>query len=158
MNIEISEEQFYRLLKLVYLGNLMVNDFRMGGKDPRLEEYDEIEGLLFKLAHEKGDKEIVRFDVKTQKYFPSAAFEYDEEIDSHIEKYIEDVFWDELASRLAERDTEEELGEEVMSRLDDAEARRVLDEAEEKYFEEFNENGLDNLRLVPALAPGSRIH
>lgn len=158
MNIEISDEQFEKLLRLVYLGNLVVNDFRGTKGDPRISEYDDIEGVFFRLAGEKGDKEFVRFDVKTQKYYPSATFEYEEEIDSYIKRYNEDLFWDELAARLAERDVEEQMGEEVWSKLDDDDTRRVLDETEDKYFEEFEENGLDNLRLVPALSPESRIH
>ncbi len=116
MNIEISEEQFERLLKLVYLGNVMINETRKGDKeDPRIREYDEIEEMFLRLAHEKGDTDLVKFDIKTGKFYPSLALMEDEQAVAFMDRYIDDIFWEELAARLAERDVWEEIGEEVMS-------------------------------------------
>jgi hypothetical protein len=155
MNIELSEEQFRRLLKLVYLGNYVVNGLRAGDReDPRIAKYDEIEELFLKLAGENGCKELVHFDIRTQKYFPAESFELDDEIEGYIDEYNEDAFWDELGERLAERDIMEEMGEEILSRLDDTERIRIVSEAQEKYFGEFEESGIDNLRLVPYPVPG----
>ena len=159
MNIEISEEQFERLLKLVYLGNVMINDTRKETKeDPRLKEYDEIEEKFLRLAHEKGDVDLVQFDIKTGKFHPALALIEDEEMNAFIDRYIDDIFWEELAARLAERDVWEEIGEEVMSAIEDKEKARLYSEAESKYYREFEESGVDNLRIFPALVPDGKVH
>lgn len=159
MNIEISEKQFEKLLRLVYLGNVMVNDTRKDTKeDPRMREYDEIEEMFLRLAHEKGDTELVKFDIKTGKFQPALALIEDEDVTAFIDRYIDDVFWEELAARLAERDVWEEIGDEVMSGLEDKDKARLYAEAESKYYGEFEESGVDNLRIFPALVPDGKIH
>lgn len=159
MNIEISEKQFEKLLRLVYLGNVMVNETRKGAKDdPRIREYDEIEEMFLRLAHEKGDTDLVKFDIKTGKFYPSTALLEDEEAVAFMDRYIDDIFWEELAARLAERDVWEEIGEEVMSDIEEKEKARLYSEAESKYFREFEESGVDNLRIFPALVPDGKIH
>jgi hypothetical protein len=154
MNIELSEEQFIRLLKLAHLGNYVVNGARESdGEDQKISKYDEIEGFLLKFAYENQCEGLVLYDLKNNKYAPAESLEYDDEMEAFIEEYNEDVFWEELGSRLAERDMMEEMGEEIVLKLDDGERLKVLSEAKEKYFDEFEENGVDNLRLALSLLP-----
>ncbi|MCX6568118.1 MAG: hypothetical protein NT147_03590 [Candidatus Aminicenantes bacterium] len=64
MNIPLTKEQLATLIKLVYLGNRMANDWRT---DDVIEEYDEIESLVLAAAqkHDLGD--YVDFDEETKK-------------------------------------------------------------------------------------------
>jgi len=47
MNIQLTKEQLAALVKLVYLGNRMANDWRT---DDVIEEYDEAESLVLEAA------------------------------------------------------------------------------------------------------------
>ncbi len=45
-----------------------------------------------------------------------------------------------------------------MSGIEDKEKSRLYSEAESKYYREFEESGVDNLRIFPALVPDGKIH
>jgi len=154
VKIEIPDDKFEKLVKLVYLGNWVINSERTGrGDDPRMEEYDEIEEALLKLAYEKGFKELVSFDMKAKKYFPSQALEFDAEVQDYLDDYNDANFWPGLSSRLAERDVIEELGTEKFLKLDNKEGFTLITKAEDKYMDEFEENGIGNLRIVSKQLP-----
>ena len=155
MKIEIPDGKFEKLIKLVFLGNWVVNSEKTwGGEDPRIEEYDEIEEALLKLAYENGFKELVSFDMKAKKYFPSQALEFDGDIQNYLDDYNDANFWQDLSSRLAERDVIEKLGTEKFLKLDNKEGFILITKAEDKYIEEFEENGIDNLRIVSKPSSG----
>ena len=144
MKIEISEGQFRRLLRLVYLGNWLVNGYRTGKPgDGRAREYDEIEKFFAKLARENGH---------------IGTFEADEEAQSFIDDYNDDTFWDELGIRLAERDILEEIGEDEFFRLKEEERLKIRTDKESVYFGELEENGIENLRLVQTVLPEDLCH
>jgi len=46
MEIKLTREEYENLLKLVYLGNWMINAIRSGAKGvPQIDEYNEIEPI-----------------------------------------------------------------------------------------------------------------
>jgi len=51
MNFQLTKEQLAALVKLVYLGNRMANDWRT---DDVIEEYDEVESLVLEAAQKHG--------------------------------------------------------------------------------------------------------
>ena len=62
MKIEVTKEQLAALVKLVYLGNRMANDWRT---DDVIEEYDEIESLILDAAQKQGLGVYVEYDEET---------------------------------------------------------------------------------------------
>ncbi|MCL6614132.1 MAG: hypothetical protein K6U03_05905 [Firmicutes bacterium] len=143
MQINLTPEQYEILIKLVYLGNWVVNGALT--PDERLPDFDEVEELVYAqaggLAEEMG---LVR-DEKGR-FFPSAALE--DELMEFIDDYEEDCFWDHLSQRLAYRDLVEELGEEAVEMMPPNERAEALYRHEERYDREFEESGLEDLRLV----------
>ena len=135
MNIELSEKEFRRLLDLVYVGNWVLNSAR---GDDRFEDYDQLQEKMFSLAPQHGMNSLV------QRWyghvFPSQAYE-DGGIHEAIADYEDAVFYDILAEELARRD----MSDEQISQADTEE----LAERMEEYFDEFEENGIDNVRVTP---------
>ena len=126
MNIELSDKEFRRLLDLVYIGNWILNSTRA---DDRFEDYDLLQEKFFALCHKNGLKALV--EPYMGHYFPSRAYEA-------IADYEDTVFFDILAEELARRDmTEENLSQDDMKEL----SSRMGD-----YMDEFERNGIDNLR------------
>lgn len=131
MQIELSEKEFRRLLDLVYVGNWILNSAR--GED-RFEDYDLLQEKLFALAPDHGMRALV------QRWhghvFPSQAYE-DGGIHEAIADYEDAVFFDILAEEMARRDLEKgdtlpETDPELIDRIN-------------KYYDEFEKNGIDNL-------------
>ena len=135
MEIEFTKEQFERLLKIVYLGNWLVNAIHSGRKDDEhIKEFDEIEQYIFSFAKDFGLEKYVEFDEKLQEFFPIGELE--EELQKFVDEYDNEVFWEELISRLARSDFIREYGKEAINKMS-------LEERIEKEFP-FEKNTAKN--------------
>ena len=131
MNIELTEKEFRRLLDMVYIGNWILNSCR---ENDRFEVYDDLEEKLFALCREHGMGSLVqRWEGHD---YPSRAFA-EGGIHEAIADYEDAVFFDILAEEMARRDLEN--GESL------PETDPELIERINKYFDEFEQNGIDNL-------------
>lgn len=133
MQIELTEKEFRRLLDMVYIGNWILNSCR---EDDRFEDYDNLEEKLFALCPEHGMNTLV------QRWrghsYPSQAYE-EGGIHEAIADYEDAVFYDILAEELALRDMAAEHVDQ--QDMEDLSARM------EEYFEEFEKNGIDNIKI-----------
>jgi hypothetical protein len=131
MNIELTEKEFRLLLDLVYTGNWIMNSAR---GDDRIEDYDNLQEKIFQLCPEHGMRALV-----TKWYshtFPSPAYERGG-IHEAIADYEDAVFFDILAEEMARRDLE---NGETLPETDPELIERI-----NRYFDEFEKNGIDNL-------------
>jgi hypothetical protein len=133
MNIELTEKEFRRLLDMVYIGNWILNSCR---ENDRFQVYDDLEEKLFALCREHGmDALVERWEGHD---YPSRAFE-EGGIHEAIADYEDAVFYDILAEELARRD----MDDEQISQNDEEE----LSERMEEYFDEFEQHGIDNVKI-----------
>ncbi len=133
LNIELSEKEFRRLLDLVYIGDWILNSAR--GED-RFEDYDLVLEKLFGQCLKVGMDALV--DTWRGHAFPSKAYR-EGGIHEAIADYEDAVFFDILAEELARRDME---GDGV-----DMDDETELVGRMEEYYEEFEQNGIDNLTV-----------
>lgn len=149
MEIRLTKDQFLALLKTVYLGNWLANAVRTDTPDDkRKEAFDEIEDYMFSRAEEFGAGDLVEYDAEMRRHVPTLKLEGDGEIQECIDRYNEENFWEELVYRLVDRD---------FSRMYTDEGIRVMSASEriekdhplfEKYWEEFETNGIERLQVV----------
>jgi hypothetical protein len=131
MKIELTDLQFRRLLDMAYIGNWILNSNR--GMD-RFTDYDYVESFLFSLCPSVGMPSLTDFSCGIAK--PSEAFE-DGGIHEAISEHENAVFFEILAEELARRDMEfEPTNPEDLDELND----RI-----ERYIDEFEQNGIDNI-------------
>jgi len=142
MQITLSQDQYEKLLHLVFLGNWLVNSYR---GNERLEAYDKLAEDVMSFAPAAGLKDRVEFDEFEGRYYPSRKL--DEEMRKHWEEYDEDVFWNMLIDGLAERDYRRQHGEEDLEGMNWDEYDKKLDPFLKKYEKEINEHGLDRLEV-----------
>ena len=133
MNIDLTDKEFRRLLDMVYIGNWILNSTRAAD---RFEDYDIVQEKLFSLCAKNGMRSLIQ--VWHGHVFPSKAYE-DGGIHEAIADYEDAVFFDILAEELARRD----LNYEGLRETDEL-ARRM-----DEYMDEFEKNGIDNLRVEP---------
>ena len=98
MEIKFTKKQYEDLIKMVYLGNWMINSVRF---DNIVKKYDEIEQHIYSFAKDAGLDKYIEFNSKLNRFFPTIEFEDDEEIDEYIEEYDNAYFWDDLVSSLS---------------------------------------------------------
>jgi len=142
MNIQLTKEQLETLVKLVYLGNRMANDWRT---EDVLEEYDEVESLVLDAAHKNGLDDYMEYEEDTGKAVPSGELE--EKMAEIADFYNDNTFWDQLIYRMADRDYVRKFGEDSLDELYTEQGMERERPLVERYEKEFNEHGLDRLEV-----------
>ena len=140
--VKFTKEQYENLLKLIYLGDWLVNSFRI----ERITEFENIENHLYSQAKDFGLDKLVVIDAETQTYFPASSLE--EAVTHFIEEYDEDNFWGELCRKLGQRDFVRQYGQDAIQKMKLDEMFQKEAEFIHKYAEEFEKNGLKNLEIV----------
>ena len=131
MELKLTQKQYRRLLDLVYIGNWVLNSTR---GDDRIEEYDEVESLVFSHCLDRGMAKLV--ELYNGELIPSRAFA-DGGIHEAIMAYEDVTFFEILAEELAMRD----LGEPTRENYE------ALMDRMEQYMGEFEENGTDHITV-----------
>lgn len=152
INIEFSEEEYGNLVRLVYLGNWIVN----GVREVPVRKYQALKRYIFSFALKTEAARLVSFSREYGEFVPSPELEKDAEVEKFINNYDEETFWEELARRLSKRDLEKEYGVRLpaMDKKEIAEKEYLL---VDKYSREFARHGMGNLHLrVPACAGGKQ--
>lgn len=146
MNVNMTKAEYEILLDVLHIADWVLHAHKIE-EDPRTEKYRELGQKFFSLAQEMGCETLIRFDPKSEKYLPTAAYEDQAEVMEFIEEYDEDTFWDELGHRLAFRDLVREEGEENVDGMPWQERAERVESLCDDYMEEFSENGLDRVTI-----------
>lgn len=133
MQIDLTPQEFRRLLDLVYMGNWVLNSNRGNN---RFQDYDDLESKLFGLC--RGTKLRVLTEDWNGIPIPSRAYA-EGGIHEAIALYEDTVFYEILAEELSRRDmaypeiTDDNYAE-IIGRMED-------------YMQEFQASGVDHLIL-----------
>lgn len=148
MQITFSKEQYKNLVRLVYLGNWMINAIHSGGKgDKQIEKYNEIEQLIFSSAKEAGLEHWVEYDEESKEFFPTRRFDEDKETNKYREEYNNHTFWEELFYNLVERDMTELYGQDYVEKMSFKERIEKEEPFRRKYDKELEEYGIERLKI-----------
>jgi len=139
--IELTDEEYKNLIRLVYLGHWMSNSHR----DDPITELDNVENTIYSYAEQFGCADMIDCDTKLNRFYPS--FELETEMDVYIQEYDDYTFWDELAWNLSDRDFEKKYDPAQTLVMTTDEILRQKDIMVEKYSKEFEANGVGNLVL-----------
>ncbi len=154
MKVEITKEEYRDLLDMLHIAHWVMNAHKTG-EDPRTEKYEKLIQKFYSLAGEMGLGGLIEFDSRIGAYFPTKTFDDESRSWDFIDEFVDDTFWDELIDRLTQRDAERQAGGYENLRTLSTEERLALESPiEERYAEEFTENGLNNVAIVEQFGPG----
>jgi len=145
VQIDLTNDEYRRLLELAYLGEWVVNSNRSPTEN--IKEYDDLLKSLFSYAEEAGLEDFAQYYEEEKAHFPSPVFEDETSVREFLEEYNDDTFWAELIDRLAWRDAAAEVGEERLERMQDEERGKKLGALENKYADLLEKQGLDCLAV-----------
>jgi hypothetical protein len=144
MMLTLSDEQSATLLRLAYLGEIVLNDWT-----PEADQTDEHHrgtDLLYQLCEQVAGTEAGRMAERLSEsgeWIPSEQLRA--EMQEYLRAYDEEVFWDELIHRLARRDLGEEYGEQALGNLSDAHFQKADASLLDYYDREVRQHGTDRL-------------
>jgi hypothetical protein len=139
MNVNLSPEEYRKLVELAYLGEWLINAHH----DTDFQD-DQASAAVQRLL-EAGPLDGVERDEETSEYYLRAEW-VEQLYDAYILDYDDHVFWDELTERLAQRDLARSRGTSIddINRDDDLLELRPL---EERYRVELEEYGIERLEI-----------
>lgn len=140
--IEFSKEEYFTLMKLVYLGNWMSEVYNE--EDPN-SDYLQLEKHILSQADQFGCSQLVE-KFEDDQYSVTEEFEDSSEVFEIIEEYNEDNFWNELISKLTQRDFDNKF-ESMKTQMSEEEIEIEMDKIAKKYDKVFREKGLDALSV-----------
>lgn len=140
INIKLNSDQLNALLKLVYLGEWILNS-HLDCTDEKLTIEEEVEQIIYASITEPG---VCEYEKDLKMFFPTRDVE--EKMQIFIDEYDNFNFWENLAYQLADRDTKIELGD----KFEKMETKNFIDihhEYVEFYRQEFIKNNLKNVKV-----------
>lgn len=145
MKIDLTKDQYLKLLELIYIGDWVLNSYTVGEREDT-KEYQVATQKFFSYAKEFGYEVLV--DEHSGEYEVSRKFEDESQAYTYLNQYDNEVFWDELVERLARRDLAAKHGKTIITRVyKDEKLFNELEDIKEKYDEIFKQDGLKNLKL-----------
>ncbi len=142
MKITLSRKQYKSLLKIIYLGDWLVNSYRTKDLD---KEMQDIEQHILSYAEQFNCKDITQKAEKNNEIFPTREFE--DMLHPYIEEYDNETFWDELIERLAKKDILDQYDTKTIEEMEGIDRLMLIGKFRKKYEIDFSENGLDNIKL-----------
>lgn len=115
--------------------------------DP-IKEFDELEQYILSFGKDFGMEEDIEYDENLKQFFLTEEYIERSGLEELIDEYNEDTFWDELLFKLADRDMMEKYGIETLKNMEPDELWDKRIPFLEFYEKEFEENGVENLRVI----------
>lgn len=141
LNIELTKEQYTKLLDILYAGIIMINGHR--DSQDYLEGYEELLQHIYSFAKEYDLDNLINYNKEHKQYFVTKELE--SSTGKLIDQYDEETFLHTLSLKLAQRDTADEI--EGQHHVDkDSVLQRII-ERQARYKEELKENGLKHFHF-----------
>jgi hypothetical protein len=149
MTLELDRKEMENLIKLVFLGNWMVNIHQ--GEELEAEEfedYEEYDDVLQKILACAKDAGLVSGIEEDEDGDLMPSEELDEYLSSFIEEYNDHTFWGMLIERMTSRDIAEHHSEDEIKAMDEKASIALFEKFSEKYVTEFEKHGMRRLWIV----------
>lgn len=145
-NFELTKMQYEVLMNALQIAGSVygvMGDMVDKKYKKQSDKLDELESYLLENAGELGLYEMV--DIFQEKKVVDE--EYLNKAIDDLSEYEEYSFWDNLARKLADRDLLRKLGEEKLRAMDNIEYINAEYPIEDEYHKEFEEYGLDRIKI-----------
>jgi hypothetical protein len=143
ITLKLTPELYRDLVETFFIGKWIAEEEADAKKESNLEN---LEQLLMAGYGVKNNNSFVDYDKENDYY--SLSEEVEDALMEQIENYDESQFWEILVSRLTMRDLHSKYSEDELEAMPEDNGMKALEEIQKQYFAEFEENDVDNLKLV----------
>ncbi len=148
MHFRLSEQELATLAEMVSLAAWVGSWNRRPGAEEPFTGYEKLESKVLEKAAHAGFSDIVEYDPERQRYRLSPEYQEKSFFQECYDEFRNESFWEELVIRLADRDLVRKIGMKEWRKLSEEERRKRTKEIEQRYWESFTTNGIDNLHLI----------
>jgi hypothetical protein len=143
ITVEFTEGQYRDLLSLVYFGKWVAD---AEDNEEHTSNLENLEQLILSSSGAKKSTELVEYDKEADYY--NFAPDFEEKLLEQLDEYDDAQFWESLVSRLTMRDMLLKYTEKEIEDLPEAQGTKEVEAIQKSYFDEFDANDVDNLKLV----------
>lgn len=146
ISIDFDDANLTQLLKTTFFGAWMKNATK--GEEDRDPAMDQFVQYVLGMAYNGGEKKRITVNAQGQYAF---AADFEEVLFEQVDEYDGDIFWDEIVDQLARRDWYQKNPSKIGKALEGKaaeEAEAGIDREKEKYDKEFEDRGVERLRIV----------
>ena len=147
MKINLTKKEYRLLLDVLQIADWVMDSYHVDPPE-ETQPYRELAQKFFAQAEEYGCQDLVEYDSATDTYYPAGELDFEGDWRKLMDEFVDFTFWDELMERLAERDVIHEIGIEQYSEMEPFDRADKIGEVVEKYANEFEENGIKNIRIA----------
>ena len=142
INFTLSKQNFQLVIQHVFIGNWILNSTKID----RDKEIDNLLNTILSIGKNYNIMDGIDYNEDTNEY--DLCQEKEQEVMEFIEAYEDENFWEELIDKLATRDAIKKFGVEKLDKMEQYERMKKIWEEEEKYNNEFEEKGIQRLKIV----------
>ena len=148
MDLHLNKKQITLLVKLVYLGNWIINAFRTGPAEEESDDgFEQVTQYIFEIAGHAGISEYIEYDEQAGRFFPTFTLEDESDVAEYKRQYDEETFWHELMHRLADRDFACAYSEKEIKAMSDKELMEKQKPFIEQWSRELEKFGVDRFEV-----------
>ncbi len=144
-HIELTKDEYVALLEMLEMSSWVLFAYQLDDR-PNRRKYQMLHQRIMSLAPAFGCEDLVEFSERFKEYFPTRELET--RCETFINEFENDTFWEELADRLTMRDVIRKVGEEKYRSMEFEQRMHEIDPVEQRYWDEFEEHGLDRIEIV----------
>lgn len=146
MKIYFTKKEYRLLLDMLYIADWVMHSHELVDERSH-KEHEDLYDRIKTYYREMGAEDIVEYSKETDSYYETREYE-EKTLEEFITPYDEAIFWEELVDRLAKRDVFRKIGVEKYNTMELIERIKTMSEAVEQYENEFEEHGLDRVKIM----------
>ena len=147
MKIHFTKNEYRTLLEILAMAEWVMHSHETE-PNPELTPYDQLIQKLLSVARDFRSDDLVEYSKESNTYYNNILEDIESPVSDIMREYELESFWEELCYRLGERDLIEELGQQETQALEYSERAGKIADHSQKYYEEFEERGLQYLKIV----------
>jgi hypothetical protein len=148
MHFRLSEQELATLAEMVSLAAWVGSWNRRDEAGEAFADYEDLESKILEKAAHAGFGDIVEFDPESQRYRLTQEYQERSFFQQCYDEFRNESFWEELVIRLADRDLIRRIGMKAWRKLDEEQRRERTRDIEQRYWDEFARDGVNNLHLI----------
>ncbi len=147
MKINFTKKEYQLLVDLLNTADWVLHAHTAGERQDT-RDYAQLIQRILSYAKQMGMESSIKYDKGLERYVPTSNYEESGKHMQFIDLYDDDVFWDGLSYKLSLRDLIEQEGQTAVEKMDFTERGSKLIQLQEWYEEEFDQNGIKNVKVV----------
>ena len=146
--LEIDPQDYRTLLEMVNLATYVSQYHARGGREDWLEAFDTLSDKILARAGEFGCGDLIEEDTESDHLVPVLDYEEESFYKECVDDMLDRCFWEDLVGRLTDRDMARSMGQAKWESLPEAEKAKRREGPDERWWKEFEANGIQNLECI----------